>query len=182
MKKIWWTLFIFFYHLASMSQEYETQTYEVIKKIEDAEIRYYPAVMRIKTSQSNGFASLFGFISGKNSMGQKIAMTTPVYTHKNDGQQTMEFVLPKKFTPQNVPKSISEKVAVYQSKPGYYIAYTFGGYSFNWLTKKATQKLEEIIIKHQLSSVNNPLLLVYNSPYELMNRKNEILFELINYP
>lgn len=179
MKTIWWSVLLSLLCLQLvMAQKYETQAFEVIKKVGDAEIRYYPSVMRIKTYQSNGFSSLFGFISGRNSTGLKIAMTTPVYMQEKEGARMMEFILPKHFTPENVPKSVSQQVAVYESEPAYFIAYTFGGYSFDWISKRATQKLRDIIEKNQLKIIDEPLLLVYNSPYQVLNRKNEILFKI----
>ena len=43
-----------------MTSQYETQNYDIIKTIDKAEIRYYPTVMRIKSTRENGFANLFG--------------------------------------------------------------------------------------------------------------------------
>lgn len=90
-------------HQLTMAQKYETQPFEVIKTIEEAELRFYPSVMKI---QSNGdFGSLFRYISGANEAGQKIAMTTPVQMGTPEGEPVMQFVLPKKFNKENTPSS-----------------------------------------------------------------------------
>ncbi len=83
MKKIF-LFFVSIHFFNKMTSQYETQNYDIIKIIDKAEIRYYPAVMRIKSSRENGFANLFGYISGKNEKNKKIAMTTPVYLKKEE--------------------------------------------------------------------------------------------------
>ncbi len=161
-----------------MAQKYETQKFEVIKSIGEAEIRYYPPVMKIKANRNNGFGSLFGYISGKNVNGQKIAMTTPVYMQEDNGEKVMEFVLPREFDSQSTPDALSDKVKVYESNPGYFIAYAFGGYAVDWVANRAIKLLKEIIKANNIIVEGDPILLVYNSPYKLINRKNEILFKI----
>ena len=178
MRATLFTLLIIFYFSNSMAQKYETQQFEVIKTIGQAEIRFYPPVMKIKANRNNGFGSLFSYISGKNSNGQKIAMTTPVYMKEDTGKKVMEFVLPRKLDIKSTPKPLSDKVQVYESKPGYFIAYSFGGYAWDWVSNRAIKALEEIIKNNGLKMEGDPILLVYNSPYKVINRKNEILFRI----
>ena len=162
----------------SMAQQYETQSFDLIKKVDEAEIRFYPPAMKIRSSRKNGFGALFGYISGRNSSDQKIAMTTPVYLGKNEDNEMMEFVLPKSFDENNSPTPESENVEVYKSKPGYYIAYYFGGYAFDWAVRRATKSLMEIIQENKIETVGDPIILVYDSPYKLINRKNEVLLKI----
>ena len=88
-----------------MSQKYETQEYQVVDQIGNAEIRFYPSAAMIKVSsgvnRNNNFGKLFRYISGNNSNSEKIAMTTPVYIYDNN--KTMEFVLPSKYLSQDLP-------------------------------------------------------------------------------
>jgi hypothetical protein len=67
---------------------------------------------------------------------------------------------------------------VYQSKPGYFIAYAFGGYALDWVTQRAIKTVKKIAESNQVSIEGDPILLVYNSPYKVINRKNEILFKI----
>jgi len=178
--KITLTILIGIFHLSSlMAQQYETQQYDLIKKIEEAELRYYPPVMKIKSSRVDGFRALFGYISGDNAANEKIAMTTPVYMGEDStGNEVMEFVLPRAMKKEYTPAAGSEKVEVYESPSGYFIAYSFGGYALDWVVRKATNTLRTLSEKNEIKIKGTPLLLVYNSPYKFLNRKNEILFEV----
>ena len=162
----------------SMAQQYETQSFDLIKKVDEAEIRFYPPAVKIRSSRKNGFGALFGYISGRNSRDQKIAMTTPVYLGKNEDNEMMEFVLPRSINKSNAPKPLSEKVEVYESRSGYYIAHSFGGYAFDWAVNRVRKNLEEIAFRNNIKLVGDPFVLVYDSPYKIINRKNEVLFEV----
>ena len=162
-----------------MAQRYETQQYEVVKTLEKAEIRFYPPVMKIKAPKSSGFNALFGYISGNNTDNTKIAMTTPVYMSNDaQGNEMMAFVLPKSMKKEQTPAPLSDSVTVYESESGYFIAYPFGGYALDWWVEKASNALKEIAASHNIQLKSDPLVLVYNSPYKLINRKNEVLFQI----
>lgn len=178
----YFTLFCFFLFSKLMAQTYETQYFELIQTLEKAEIRYYPSAIKIKANKDKGFNALFGYLSGKNETGQKIAMTTPVYTQQKEGQEVMEFVLPRAFDLANAPSALSNNIEVYQSKPGYFIAFRFGGYALDWVAKKATKALDKIVEKYGIQIQGDPILLVYNSPYQIQNRKNEILYQIAYRP
>ena len=163
-------------HQFTMAQKYETQPFEVIKTIEEAELRFYPSVMKI---QSNGdFGSLFRYISGANEAGQKIAMTTPVQMGTPEGEPVMQFVLPKKFNKENTPSSSNATVKVIESEEGMYLAVSYGGYTMDWRERKAAERLRTIANQHGIELIGAPILMVYNSPYQVFGRKNEVLFKV----
>ena len=175
------TLLASFYLLTStfvMAQKYETQSYDVIKNIAPAEVRYYPPAMKIVADDANGFRQLFGFISGNNSENQKIAMTTPVYRGTTNGKKTMAFVLPKSFTTKNTPRATSKTVAVVAAPSGYFLAYAYGGYTSASKEQLALEKLNSIAQEQNLKIIGAPQWLFYNAPYQFWNRKNELLLEI----
>ena len=145
-----------------MAQQYETQSFDLIKKVDEAEIRFYPPAIKIRSSRKNGFGALFGYISGRNSRDQKIAMTTPVYLGKNEDNEMMEFVLPRSINKSNAPKPLSEKVEVYESRSGYYIAHSFGGYAFDWAVNRVRKNLEEIAFRNKIMSKDTDIVLLGN--------------------
>ncbi len=166
-----------FYFSSIMAQKYETQPYELIQNFEEAELRFYPPVMKI---QSNGdFGSLFRYISGGNETGAKIAMTTPVQMGNTSGEPVMQFVLPSAYNSENTPQANSKNVTVLESEQGHYLAIQYGGYTMDWREKKAANRLREIAKNQGLEISGEPILMVYNSPYQVFNRKNEVLFKVI---
>ncbi|MFM1877751.1 MAG: hypothetical protein RLZZ241_617 [Bacteroidota bacterium] len=156
--------------------QYETQKFTKISDFFGVELRYYPPTMKIQSP--NDFRSLFGFISGKNSQNLSIKMTTPVYMGDSEGNPVMEFVLPRTFDPENTPKSNSDYVRVFQSKPGYFLATTFDGFGTETRRKKFSDKLIREAKNQKLEILGKPIFLAYNSPYKLIGRKNEMLLEV----
>ena len=161
-----------------MTSQYEIQNYDIIKIVDKAEIRFYPAVMKIKSNKENGFTNLFGYISGKNEKNKKIPMTTPVYLKKESNIEIIEFILPSSYNNKNTPISTSSEVSVYQSNPDYYLALEFGGYAFKSIVNKNSTELKIIANENNIKIVGEPILLVYNSPYKIFNRRNEILYKI----
>ena len=165
--------------LTMFSQGYETQKYEVVKQIENIEIRFYPPSLMAKVNSGGGFSKLFQYISGKNDKNQKIAMTTPVHMTNENNKSTMEFVLPSKYTLDNIAIPNDKNIEVYNSKPGYYAAITYGGYSNSEKVKKNHYNLLNKLKTENFKVLNDkPVVLSYNSPYKVFNRKNEVLVEI----
>jgi hypothetical protein len=163
-----------------MGQRYESQPYEIIQSMDDLEIRFYPPAMMAKTKANTGnpFSTLFRYISGDNQNNEKIEMTTPVYMYPEDGTSAMEFVLPKKYIQEDAPAPSGTNVKIYESKPGYFAAVRYGGYSNASKVKIHTDRLMSEIQKRNLKAISNPVVLSYDSPYKVMNRRNEILVEV----
>lgn len=165
--------------LTMFSQGYETQKYEVVKQIENIEIRFYPPSLMAKVNSGGGFSKLFQYISGKNDKNQKIAMTTPVHMTNENNKSTMEFVLPSKYTLDNIAIPNDKNIEVYNSKPGYYAAITYGGYSNSEKVKKNHYNLLNKLKIENFKVLNDkPVVLSYNSPYKVFNRRNEVLVEI----
>ena len=159
----------------------ETQPYEIIKKIEDGEIRYYPPIMVAEHKSKNpgsGFGKLFGYISGNNSNNTKIAMTTPVHMEKKKGENSMAFVLPKKFTDENTPQPNDSSLMVFEDKGGYFAAIKYSGYTNSLKEKEHTEILLKLLKDEKINLEGTPRILVYNSPYKFINRRNEILIPI----
>ena len=165
-----------------MSQNNETQEYKIVNQIDDVEIRYYPSAAMIKVSadmsRNNNFGKLFRYIAGGNKSEEKIAMTTPVYM--SDENRTMEFVLPRKFISNNPPIPNDSDVETYMSKPKYFAAIRYSGYSNNRKEKEYKEQLIKTIEKSKLEMISDHYVLSYDAPTKFYNRRNEILIQ-VNY-
>ena len=107
-------------------------------------------------------------------------MTTPVYMTNKGSLNTMEFVLPSKYLEKNIVSPKDNSIKVYKSKEGVFASITYSGYSnqkkvlanYRLLVNKLNEKNVEIIS-------NEPVVLSYNSPYKVFNRRNEVLLEVV---
>jgi len=165
-----------------MAQQTETQSYNVIEKYDNIEIRYYPPAAKVMSKgeigKNSNFRNLFNYISGSNSKNQKISMTTPVYTKIDNGNQIMEFVLPKKYNDKEIPKPVDNNLKVYKSKEGIFASIQYSGYNNNEKQEFFTEKLLSKIKQLNKVLVGNPIFLSYDAPYKFYNRRNEILLKI----
>lgn len=174
-------MLIYFTALFLLFQGYETQRYDVIERIGEVEIRFYPPVMKVKTvgaiASNKNFTTLFQYISGNNDEQEKIAMTTPVYLYTQDNSEIMEFVLPSKYM-DTAPEALATNAEVYQSSSGHYAAIRFGGYSSAAKEKVYTKKLLNVLAKAGEQIIGDPQRLSYDAPYKFYKRRNEIVVEI----
>ena len=172
--------FLFLNSSVVMSQKYETQEYQIVDNIDKIEIRYYPSapMIRVSSNQSrnNNFGKLFRYISGNNNNEEKIAMTTPVYM--SDQSKTMEFVLPKKFLSGKIPVPNDKDVETYISKPKFYAAIKYSGYSNNKKEENHREELVKTIQNNNLKILSEHFVLSYDAPTKFYNRRNEVLIQV----
>ena len=171
---------IFFNSSMLMAQKYETQEYQVVDQIDNAEIRFYPSAAMIKVSakqnRNNNFGKLFRYIAGNNQENKEIAMTTPVYMY--DQNKTMEFVLPKKYLSEDLPIPNDRNLEAYISNPKYFAAIRYSGYSNTNKIQKHKNELKSILENNGLEIISDFYVLSYDAPTKFYNRRNEILFEI----
>jgi hypothetical protein len=99
-------------------------------------------------------------------------------TNENN-KSTMEFVLPSKYSLDNIATPNDKNIKIYNSKPGYYAAITYGGYSNSEKVKKNHSTLLNKLKAEDFKTLNDkPIILSYNSPYKFFSRRNEVLVEV----
>lgn len=178
-------LFIIFQIYVVMSADKtETQTYKVMLTKENFEIRFYPAATlatitssakSYKELGSSGFRKLAGYIFGGNEGGHKISMTTPVRMNINDSISTMSFVMPSAYNLKNLPKPNDKQVIIKTVPDEFVAAIKFGGYASEQDIETNTQKLIKVLNENKINFYGNFRLLAYNAPYQVSNRRNEII-------
>tara|TARA_B100001287_G_C22684586_1_gene532508 strand:+ start:3603 stop:4148 length:546 start_codon:yes stop_codon:yes gene_type:complete len=174
--------FILILLLMFTTNKYETQKYDTILSEDDFEIRFYHTSLKAKVVSNGGansnFYKLFRFISGNNTNGEKIAMTTPVYMKSEEESSTMEFVMPANYDLQTISKPLDESISIFESEAKYYACIRYGGYSnpnkFEAHSKKLIKKLSD----YDITSRGDIFYVSYNSPYKLFNRRNEVMIEI----
>lgn len=167
----------------------EIQKYEVIFKKGAFEIRYYPEAILASVSsdgtydnsRNSSFRVLAGYIFGGNKEEQKIAMTAPVRMSTSNNTSTMSFVLPSHMDFENLPEPVSSRVILHESKPVYAASIRYGGYTSDKEINEKKLELTTILNELGIGFNDNFEYLGYNPPYQMVNRRNEILVELQDF-
>ena len=170
----------------SGQQNIETYPYKVVKKYSNFEVRSYEATLftavkmsgnKYKESSSKGFSVLAGYIFGGNKENEKIAMTSPVAMSLGDST-TMMFMVPKKFKKETLPQPNESQIEFRDEPAKTVAAITFGGWADDQKIAINKQKLVAALEVEGIKYTNRFYFLGYNPPFEVFNRKNEIIVEL----
>lgn len=164
----------------------ETYPYVVEKKYDLFEIRNYKATLfttvklatkKYKESSSKGFSLLAGYIFGNNKRNEKIAMTSPVAMTIEDSV-TMMFMVPKKFKKETLPQPNQLQIKFKEEPAKTVAAIAFDGWANDEKIEKYKEKLKVALDAEGITYTNRFYFLGYNAPYEVFNRKNEVIVEL----
>ncbi|MFN4123400.1 MAG: SOUL family heme-binding protein [Flavobacteriales bacterium] len=186
--------FIIFLSLMGAAQWYmniselkiEQYEYEIIKSFDDFEIRKYkPAIFSsiqlnassYSETSSKGFRQLAGYIFGDNEREQKIAMTSPV-AMEIDSHTKMMFMVPSAYKLEDLPKPNNQNIRFEQHDSKYMAAIRFGGWANDERIAKYERKLAEALQREGIKAKGKFLYFGYNPPYELVNRRNEVVIEI----
>ncbi len=170
----------------SLTAKIEMYEYEVIKSFENFEIRKYaPATFSYVTiddtsydaSSSAGFRQLAGYIFGGNEKGQSIAMTSPVEMEM-DQQMTMKFMVPGEYSLEDLPSPNNKNVKFKQEPERIVAAIQFSGYANDAKIEMYKTALNKLLYVHGLKHNGEYSFMGYNSPFDVFNRRNEVIVEL----
>jgi hypothetical protein len=179
------TIMVLFQSFTIMSiNKTEEQKYTVILKDKDFEIRFYPSAT-LATINSNaktyrdlsgpGFRKLAGYIFGGNETNTSIPMTSPVHMNINDSASSMSFVMPSSYTEESLPKPNDPNVLIQKTPDEYVAVLQFGGFASDKDLVFYSKKLNDILEEKGITAYGNARFLGYNPPFQLVDRKNEIV-------
>lgn len=181
---------LFQLYLKSEQKDIETYPYVVDKKYENFEIRSYEASLFSSVQLSGdtysdvsgrGFSILANYIFGGNEKNEKIAMTSPVAMSLEDSI-TMMFMVPKKFKKETLPQPDQSQIKFREEPAKTVAAISFGGWANDQKIEKYKQKLVAALDKKGIAHTNQFYFFGYNPPFELFNRRNELIVELETQP
>lgn len=164
----------------------ESYSYTVVKNCSGFQIRLYEASLftcvnipssNYDDASSKGFSILAGYIFGKNDRKEKISMTSPVAMTLDD-TITMMFMVPKKFNKASLPKPDESSIRFIDEPAKQVAVLQFGGWANNQKINKYKEKLKSALTKAGVSHTDKFYFLGYNPPYDLINRRNEIMVEI----
>jgi hypothetical protein len=102
-------------------------------------------------------------------------MTTPVHRDIGERGSSMSFVLPSAFAETTLPKPNDQSITISQTATEYLAAITFGGFASDNDILKYAKKLKQSLKAKGIDTVGLIRFLGYNPPFQLVNRRNEII-------
>jgi hypothetical protein len=93
----------------------------------------------------------------------------------------MMFMVPKNYDLATLPNPKNKKIVFEKQEEKIMAAIRFDGWANDEKIEEYKNILTEELAKAQLSHNNKFAFLGYNPPYEMTNRRNEVIVELVNY-
>jgi hypothetical protein len=183
----------------------EEPIYTVIEKSGAYELRAYSPKIIAETrvsgsmdkASSAGFRLIADFIFGNNTVptggsqkismttpvtmepaSEKISMTAPVSMEQAQGQWRVQFVMPRKYTLDTLPKPNNAAVTLREVPASYYAVIRFSGLAGENKTATKTVALMAWLNSKGIIPIGQPQLARYNPPWTLpFLRRNEVMIE-----
>jgi len=165
--------------------------YEVIKQTDDFELREYKPFVVAETRVTGdfdavggrAFRSLVSYIQGENQGGRNLPMTAPVNQQRvadsNDGTWLFQFVMPKEYVLQMLPRPVDEEVSLRQIPARLVAARRYSGGWGEQRYRDNEQALLEALQQERLMPVGAPIFARYNAPFvPWFLRRNEVLVDV----
>lgn len=172
--------------MSKKSDKVKTEGFEIVKTYPEFEIRNYDksTVAQVALGSGNyenlssqGFRQLATYIFGGNASEQQIAMTSPVMMQLGDSME-MYFFMPKEYALESLPSPNNPDIQLSEIDAKKVAVISFGGWANQSKIEYYQSHLTELLAKENIAHDGNFFFLGYNAPYEMVNRKNEVMVTL----
>lgn len=167
-----------------MAQTTENPKYKVLAQYGDIEIRSYQPMIQavVHTENASGFRPLAAYIFGGNETGESIAMTAPVATRKSTQGYATAFMMPAKYTLDDLPAPDNEQVELLQVPARVMAVITFSGWANRDAVNHHNSELLVFVEERGWSVIGEPIINQYNDPWTAAEqRTNEVQYQLRDY-
>ncbi|WP_435364869.1 SOUL family heme-binding protein [Haloarchaeobius sp. DYHT-AS-18] len=169
----------------------ERVQYDRVAHFDGIELRRYPATIAVSTTASSGdeaFRRLFRYISGNNTLGEKVSMTTPVamegetipMTAPVTSSQvpegvTMSFYLPADYDYEDAPEPLDDLVSLELVGPRNLAVLSFSGWASSGTVDAKEDELLRTLEAHGIEPTGEPFFMGYDDPWTPpFMRENEV--------
>ena len=183
----------------------EEPKFERIAQHDHIELRRYPAFIVAETfvagdldqASVKGFRTIADYIFGNNvavgpdlldqpQASEKIAMTAPVTVAPADqgaspmagNRWRVHFVMPSQYQLSDLPSPNSNAVSLVRQSSMKLAVLRFGGFSSDEKIAKHAQLLTQVLEKNNIRTKGSLLFMGYNAPWDVINRRNEVAFQI----
>lgn len=174
------------FFVMSTQKNIETYPYKLDKEYSQFEIRTYEARLftavkipskKYEKASRKGFKILANYIFGANEKSESIAMTSPVSISMGDSMNMM-FLVPKMYDKESLPIPDNTEIKFNEEPAKTVAAISFSGWANDKKIAHYKNKLILALAKEGISYIDHFYFLGYNPPFEVFNRKNEIIVEI----
>lgn len=173
----------------------ENPKYKITSSSKNIEIRKYEKTIVAETkveekeseesrskSIKHGFKTLANYIFGKNSLNEKIKMTSPVTQEKVDNYWKIRFFMPSKYSFADLPKPNTDNIKIKEINEKTYAVIKFSGSINNKNLENNTKILEEFLIDKKIKNTKSKIYAFYNPPWTLpFFLRNEVMIEILEH-
>lgn len=172
----------------------ESIQYEVIRRLDDVEIRQYPTIILAVVggmSDDVAFSILFRYITGGNRSSKKVAMTIPVISREPSSQEiamtrpvvsdgkSFSFVLPSFYSIDTAPQPMDDRIKLVEVRARKLAVMSFSGRGHDHSIQKNEGVLLEKLRMAGIPAKGPVFLMRYNSPFTPgFLRHNEVAVEI----
>ncbi|MEY3199657.1 MAG: hypothetical protein RJA13_1615, partial [Bacteroidota bacterium] len=93
----------------------------------------------------------------------------------------MSFLVPAGLSMEDMPKPTNKDIYFEKKEAKIMAAIEFGGWADDAKIESYKKKLVGELLKNNIQFVGKFAYLGYNPPFDLINRRNEIVVELVNF-
>lgn len=167
------------------NKKFETLSNEIIGSINSIDFKIYNEYTKASvdnqaynmSSASRNFPVLANYIFGGNKDSLQMAMTSPVL-YNMSSKSSFSFIMPLKFDINDLPSPNSQKIFFETVKNQCIASIKFSGFANEKNCAAKHLELLNILKKHDIACSKDFMIAVYQPPYQIINRKNEIWVEV----
>jgi hypothetical protein len=166
----------------------EQQPYQVLRRFRDFEVRRYPAHVVAEVAMQGeferagnaGFGPLVSYISGRNQVGEKIAMTAPVVQETvADDAHLVAFVMPVGMSVGTLPAPNSDRVQVHEVPETLAAVVTYSGRWTQSSYLRRVAELQRAVEREGLAVAGRPRYARFDPPWKPpFLRRNEVVLPI----
>ena len=180
-------IIIFFLNMLVSEQFYKEPSFDILKKSKNIEVRLYKENIIAKTSvpiedekiDNSMFRTLASYIFGENERRQRIPMTAPVTTIKNEETYDMIFYMLNVEDIDELPNPTNPNIEFEKLNLGKCVSISFSWLTNDFRVKYYKKQLKKYVEDNGYTAISPFMLNRYDSPWTLpWNRRNEILVKI----
>ena len=180
-------IIIFFLNMLVSEQFYKEPSFDILKKSKNIEVRLYKENIIAKTSvpiedekiDNSMFRTLASYIFGENERRQRIPMTAPVTTIKNEETYDMIFYMLNVENIDELPNPTNPNIEFEKLNLGKCVSISFSWLTNDFRVKYYKNQLKKYIKDNGYTAISPFMLNRYDNPWTLpWNRRNEVLVKI----